>query len=136
MSNYKKYGDIIKETTTEGSDSSGVNKNSNVIEITSQNDKLQLIQNNDFVVVDVYGKDCQPCRAIAPQFEKLSRKEGNYGFVVFAKEDYMNKITTDIRGVPTFQYFYKGKMIHPTTVGADIPEVAKRIEDLKRMAHV
>ena len=136
MSNYKKYGDIIKETTTDGPDSSSGNKNSNVIEITTQNDKLQLIQNNDFVIVDVYGKDCQPCRTIAPQFEKLSRQNGNAGVVVFAKEDYMHKISTDIRGVPTFQYFYKGKMIHPTTVGADIPEAARRIEELKAMAHV
>ena len=51
-----------------------------------------------------------------------------YGFI-FAKEDVDKKISQNVRGVPSFQYFYNGEMVD-TSTGADINDVKEKVEKL------
>jgi thioredoxin 1 len=134
MSNYKKYGDIINETRTT---SETPNKNDNgvvdnIVSLESQEQLKNLVMNNKVVVVDIYGDFCQPCRAIAPRFSKLSNMYKDSGFV-FVKEDCNKKITPGIRGVPTFNFYVNGVLQREDTiVGADIQAVENKLEKYRQ----
>lgn len=134
MSNYKKYGDIINETRTPSETSS---KNdggvvNNIVSLESQEQLKNLVMNNKVVVVDIYGDFCQPCRAIAPRFSKLSNMYKDSGFV-FVKEDCNKKITPGIRGVPTFNFYVNGVLQREDTiVGADIQAVENKLEKYRQ----
>jgi len=134
MSNYKKYGDIINETRTPSETPS---KNDggvvdNIVSLESQEQLKNLVMSNKVVVVDIYGDFCQPCRAIAPRFSKLSNMYKDSGFV-FVKEDCNKKITPGIRGVPTFNFYVNGVLQREDTiVGADIQAVENKLEKYRQ----
>ena len=134
MSNYKKYGDIINETRTPSETSS---KNDggvvdNIVSLESQEQLKNLVMSNKVVVVDIYGDFCQPCRAIAPRFSKLSNIYKDSGFV-FVKEDCNKKITPGIRGVPTFNFYVNGVLQREDPiVGADIQAVENKLEKYRQ----
>ena len=134
MSNYKKYGDIINETRTT-SEIPSKNDNGvvdNIVSLESQEQLKNLVMNNKVVVVDIYGDFCQPCRAIAPRFSKLSNMYKDSGFV-FVKEDCNKKITPGIRGVPTFNFYVNGVLQREDTiVGADIQAVENKLEKYRQ----
>jgi thioredoxin 1 len=134
MSNYKKYGDIINETRTT-SETLSKNDNGvvdNIVSLESQEQLKNLVMNNKVVVVDIYGDFCQPCRAIAPRFSKLSNMYKDSGFV-FVKEDCNKKITPGIRGVPTFNFYVNGVLQREDTiVGADIQAVENNLEKYRQ----
>jgi thioredoxin 1 len=134
MSNYKKYGDIINETRTT-SETPSKNDNGvvdNIVSLESQEQLKNLVMNNKVVVVDIYGDFCQPCRAIAPRFSKLSNMYKDSGFV-FVKEDCNKKITPGIRGVPTFNFYVNGVLQREDTiVGADIQAVENILEKYRQ----
>jgi len=127
MSSYKKYSELPESSNTTSSGSNG-SRNDLLIPIESTDHKKSLVLNNKVVIVDVYGDWCAPCKAITPRFSELSKVYAQYGFI-FAKEDVDKKITQNIRGVPSFQYFYNGEMVD-TSTGADINDVKEKIEKL------
>ena len=131
MSNYKKYGDIINETKTT-SQTTNKSDSDNIVNLESQEQLSNLVMNNKVVVVDIYGDFCQPCRAIAPRFSKLSNLYKDSGFV-FVKEDCNKKITPGIRGVPTFNFYVNGVLQREDTiVGADIQAVENNLEKYRQ----
>ena len=121
MSNYKKYSELPE------SNSNNI-KSDLIIDIESEEHKKKIVMNNKVVIIDIYGDWCQPCKAIAPRFANLSEKYKQHGFI-FAKENVDKKISQNIRGVPAFQYFYNGKMLHSTT-GADFADITEKVEGL------
>ena len=125
MSSYKKYSDLPESSNKS---SSGGASNDLLIPIESTDHKKSLVLNNKVVVVDVYGDWCAPCKSITPRFSELSKVYSKYGFI-FAKEDVDKKISQNIRGVPSFQYFYNGEMVD-TSTGADINDVKEKVEKL------
>jgi len=68
------------------------------------------------IVVDYFSHSCPPCKMMAPVFDRLSLSQEYAGRVQFAKVDvYENSVTTSkmgITGMPTFQFFMKGQMVH------------------------
>jgi len=68
------------------------------------------------IVVDYFSHSCPPCKMMAPVFDRLSLSPEYAGRVQFAKVDvYENSVTTSkmgITGMPTFQFFMKGQMVH------------------------
>ena len=133
MSNYKKYSELgdTGSTSSKKSNSQSSNDNNLVINIESEEHKKKLVLNNKIVIVDVYGDWCQPCKAIAPRIANLAEKYQPQGFI-FAKEDVDKKISQNVRGVPTLQYFFNGKMVN-TTTGADFTEIKEKVENLLEM---
>ena len=135
MSNYKRYGDLVNENkTTEELKNTNTNNNvsDNIVHLESQEQLNNLVMNNKVVVVDIYGDFCQPCRAIAPRFGKLSNLYKDDGFV-FIKEDCDKKITQGVRGVPTFNFYVNGVLQrNDTIVGADIQAVQNTLEKYKQ----
>uniref|UniRef100_A0A8C6U661 Thioredoxin n=1 Tax=Neogobius melanostomus TaxID=47308 RepID=A0A8C6U661_9GOBI len=82
---------------------------------------------NKLVVIDFTAKWCPPCKAIAPEFEKLA---GQHKDVVFLKVDIDDakelSAKHGIRSVPTFLFFKGGAKVD-TMSGADLNGLKARI---------
>lgn len=94
--------------------------------ISNDADKNNLIASNKLAVVYVWGTFCGPCKQIAPLYEELANKYNSPGNVILAKEDVALKISPNIRGVPTFQFFLNGKLVDQV-VGADTVSLTNKI---------
>ena len=97
--------------------------------IESSDHKKYLISNNKVVVVDVYGDWCGPCKAIEGKYNQMAQQYSRGGLCAVVKEDVDKKISTGVRGVPLFQFFFKGQPAGVIT-GADIGSVEKKLMQL------
>lgn len=143
MSNYAKYKDLGGSTDSfnmpqptqqplqgVGNTPTPPSQNapqSRVVNIQSLDHKKQLILENKVLVVKVYADWCGPCKMIAPRYGQLSNKF--FGGACLANEDSELGIS-NVKGVPTFQFFKNGKYMNQDIVGADINAVEKRIMEL------
>jgi thioredoxin 1 len=109
-STYKNLGDKNTKTTT---------NNLECLSISNMEHKMKLIKNNTVCVIDVYGDWCGPCKTIAPQYAEMARKYNRDGVCVLVKENADLKLSTNVRGVPTFQFFKNGQYVDSVT-GADL----------------
>mmetsp|Transcript_49290 Transcript_49290/g.107279 ORF Transcript_49290/g.107279 Transcript_49290/m.107279 type:complete len:630 (+) Transcript_49290:87-1976(+) len=93
-----------------------------VKELMTQKDWNELMANAGPrpVIVDFYSQSCGPCHMIAPVFRKISKEFA--GRAYFRKVDVNRNQQTaqqqGIRGMPTFQFWLKGKKHHQFS-GAD-----------------
>ena len=75
------------------------------IEVTAENFN-DVINNNEFVIVDFWAPWCGPCKGFAPVYEELSEK---YPDLVFAKinteEEQQLAGEFQIRSIPTLMIF-------------------------------
>ncbi len=103
-----------------------------VLEITEHSEFMDLIQKNDYVVVDFFAKWCGPCKKLAPQFEYISLQE-KYKNIVFCKVDVdeVNEVADlcDVSSLPTIVAFDKGG-IFDSVIGSDMEKITKLIDDL------
>jgi thioredoxin 1 len=103
-----------------------------VYTITDLDYKLEIIKRSHILVIDIWAEWCNPCKMIAPAYEKLAKKYMDQG-VIFAKEDFGLQLQQPegvvISGVPTFLYFQNGVHVE-TTVGSDMSAVENTINDL------
>jgi thiol-disulfide isomerase/thioredoxin len=95
--------------------------------IVSEDDKMQLLQNYKIVVNDVYGKWCPPCKSAKPGYKTIANRYKN--IVMFTRENEQDKISKDVAGVPTFQFYVNGKPQGVIT-GADLKSVEQKIKSL------
>ncbi|MEN9333404.1 MAG: hypothetical protein RLY35_584 [Bacteroidota bacterium] len=90
----------------------------------------QVIENNEAVLVDVYGLACPPCKTIEARLTELEKNHGNKVF--FAKIDGPSNLECvahyGIRAVPTIMYFKSGKLILQETGLKTLQEIQNRIE--------
>jgi thiol-disulfide isomerase/thioredoxin len=149
MSNYAKYKDLgggenndSFNTGKSSSESKGVQQPntqqpevSPIIEIQSLEHKKHLLASgNKVFVVKVYANWCQPCKQIASRCSQIASKYLSQvppGMFIFAQENSDLKIS-NVKGVPTFQFFKDGKYINEDLVGADVAAVDKKIFELLR----
>jgi thioredoxin 1 len=120
MSQYIKYSDLIKQVDSDIPP---------VLSIKSAQHKEEIIQSYHVVVVDIYGKWCGPCKAIAPKYEQMAQTYGSPQMCILVNEDVEESITEGIRGVPMFQFFVDGEL-HSSITGADIKGVEERLIEL------
>ena len=130
MATYAKYKDLGDSQEIESKTEENFENTSQPIEkIESKEHKDYLINNNKVVVVDVYGDWCGPCKQIEPRYRELSGTYTKGGLCAVVKENVDDKITDKIRGVPTFQFFLRGKPVGVIT-GGDINGVEAKIKEL------
>ena len=101
----------------------------NVPEIETIEQRKKLIQSYPVVIIKYFTTWCGPCKTSAPKFAQLAKKYQEKG-IVFVKEnaETSSKDIPDIRGVPCFHFYFKGKFLGDLTVtGASIDQVEENI---------
>lgn len=85
-----------------------------------------------FVVLDISGTFCGPCKLIAPRIKELARRETTVRFLECNEhaEELMERF--HITAFPTFLYFVDGMWV-ASDVGADIHKVTNRVTNLPLM---
>lgn len=132
MSNYAKYkdlGDRQEFMNTEKEQPRQQPRQEEIESIENGEHKKWLIQNNKVVVVDIYGDWCGPCKQIEPKYNELAQKYSRARECAIVKENVDKKISPTVRGVPTFQFFFKGQPAGIIT-GANIANVEQKIIQL------
>ncbi len=103
-----------------------------VREISDYTEFMDLIQRNDYVVVDFFAKWCGPCKKLAPQFEYISLQD-KYQNIVFCKVDVdeVNEVSDlcEVSTLPTIVAFDKGG-IFDSVIGSDMEKINALIDDL------
>lgn len=75
------------------------------VELTNEN-LVDTINNNDFVIIDFWAPWCGPCQSFGPVYEEISEK---YDDIVFAKVNTQEQqeiaAQFNIRSIPTLMVF-------------------------------
>jgi thioredoxin 1 len=75
------------------------------LELTNEN-LVDTINNNDFVIIDFWAPWCGPCQSFGPVYEEISEK---YDDIVFAKVNTQDEqeiaAQFNIRSIPTLMVF-------------------------------
>jgi thioredoxin 1 len=80
------------------------------------------------VVVDFFSDSCGPCRKIAPVYVQIANQ--NKKDAVFLKVNVqMANVGVEIRSMPTFQFYAKGKKVHEFS-GADEGGIRRSVGQL------
>ncbi|MBU0500185.1 MAG: thioredoxin [Gammaproteobacteria bacterium] len=83
-----------------------------VVELTEENFE-QIIQGNDFVIVDFWAPWCGPCRSFAPTYEKISEEFPDIVFAKLNTEDEQSIAAHfNIRSIPTLMLFRERVIIY------------------------
>ncbi len=104
-----------------------------VTELTKDNFYKTIQESKLPIVVDFYAPWCHYCILAEPYYNQLSVRFK--GKVRFFKYD-IDKDSTiprkyDISGIPTFLFFYKGKVVDKV-VGYDIESLTKKVEEASK----
>ena len=85
----------------------------NIIEVTDESFKAEVLRANEPVVVDFYAPWCGPCKMLAPLVEQLAAEF--QGQIKFAKVNVDNApglvVNYQITGVPTLALFRGGEPV-------------------------
>lgn len=101
-----------------------------MIQIDSLVDFNMMCANNIYLVIDIYGTWCMPCKVVAPLFEELAKKyHGKCSFAKLNVEVMEEGIPLKFPGgVPCFVFIKNGKEVESLRVfGADIKEIEKNL---------
>jgi len=100
-----------------------------VIEATAQNFD-QLIQ-GEYVMVDFYGDHCGACAFTAPF---LRQAASDMAYITFVKVNTTHQPELakrfDIKALPTFVYFRKGKEVYRNAGSMDLETIHKELSKL------
>ncbi|MCW9024669.1 MAG: thioredoxin [Gammaproteobacteria bacterium] len=73
----------------------------------------EVIENNDFIIIDFWAPWCGPCQSFGPVYEEISEK---YPDIVFAKVDTQTEQELggmfNIRSIPTLMIFREQVIIY------------------------
>ena len=100
-----------------------------VVEVQSLEHKKHFINTHKVCVVKIHAEWCQPCKAIAPRYAQMAQKYNRPGVCVLVAEN-ADLNLSNVRGVPTHQFFKNGQYLNQDVVGADIAAVEKKLMEL------
>lgn len=101
-----------------------------LVEINSVEEFNNIITKNKIAIVDYYANWCQPCKAIAPKLDKLQETFKDIFFCkINSDNDNVKSLVQNINSLPTFHFFYDGKLIH-TIIGAKYNDIVEYCEQL------
>lgn len=81
-----------------------------MIQLSKENFEKEVLKSTKPVLVDFWAEWCNPCKMLAPTFEKLSKEFKNINFAklnVEQNKDLAQK--HDVMGIPCIILFFNGK---------------------------
>lgn len=138
MSNYKKLGDLIDNTSQTQQKQPTQQTQQNIelpLQISTVEDKQHIIKNNRIVLIDVFAEWCSPCKQIASRYQNIATKFTSPGLIQVVKENIDDKIDRsnsdypDIKGIPAFEFYVDGSFVE-MLVGADIKKVEEKLVEI------
>ncbi|NHI91912.1 MAG: thioredoxin [Candidatus Lokiarchaeota archaeon] len=110
----------------------GEKSKNGIIELNSNNFN-QVINENEWVIVDCWAEWCMPCKMMGPVFDKLSKEYENK--VKFAKlntdQNHQIAIQYDIAAIPSFLLFYKGRLAQKVVGAVGEPGLRNLLQIVK-----
>ena len=84
----------------------------NVVHITDDNFKAEVLKSTIPVLLDVWGPNCMPCKHLEPVISRLSQEYAGRVKVaeLNASEARKTAQKLKVRGTPTVLYFYQGRV--------------------------
>ena len=121
---YRVYsGYFAKPQTIEGS---------RVVQVNSTEQLEEELASKEIAVVDFYADWCPPCKTAAPEFAIMSKNLTSINFLkvnVDAAKDVAK--LHEIKSMPTFKIFVKGKMVQQFT-GFNKSQILSKLNELSR----
>lgn len=104
-----------------------------ILYINAEQFDPEVLRCNKPVIVDFYSEDCPPCEVLAPIYEKMAQKYGEY--IKFTKIMRQNNRELakrlGISSSPTVLFFHEGREVGPRLTGfMTKPQVRMAIENL------
>lgn len=84
-----------------------------VFEITNDNFKESVLENNQLVLVDFWAAWCGPCRMIGPIVDELATEYEGKALISKCNVDEQGDVAAQfgIRSIPTLLYFKNGEIV-------------------------
>ena len=84
-----------------------------------------VIKSHDLVLVDFYADWCGPCKAMAPELEKLKTELGDKIKIVKINTEKNQAISAqyNIRSIPTVHLYKDGKQVYNKAGGLMLPQL-------------
>ena len=100
-----------------------------VVEIQSLEHKKHFINTHKVCVVKIHAEWCQPCKSMSLRYAQMAQKYNRPGVCALVAEN-SDLNLSNVRGVPTHQFFKNGQYLNQDVVGADISAVEKKLMEL------
>jgi thioredoxin 1 len=116
--NYVKYSNFVYEFKCD--------------EITTPEQRYNIINNNRVVCIYVGAVWCGPCKKCGPEYNKLADEYNNKGVCMLVKEDIDLELAKEfeIKGIPSF-VFYVNRELQPNIhVGTDMLKLKEILNGL------
>ena len=123
---YKKYGDLAPPVPSKIDNTKNVY---NCPVIDSLKFKEKLYNSIPIVVVNCFATWCGPCKRIAPAYSDLAYQLIHRKEIILVKENIEDGYSPDIKGVPTFQFYFLGKKVDIIS-GGNLDKVKNKIKEL------
>jgi thioredoxin 1 len=109
-----------------------------VLELKTQEERIQLIQSTKVVCIDIYADWCGPCIQTAPAYSVLATKYNKPGMCAMVKLNWNNVSAEErknINGIPLFVFYLDGQVLSDKNVtGADLKEVETKLNEVLNLA--
>lgn len=116
---------------SEKSEKSEIEYYDNVEDMTSLSKIIHMGKKIKYLVVDLYGPWCVPCRKALPYYEELADKYNSYKNIKFIKMDIKyDEDFFSVNQVPAFAFLRKGKLVGDIIYGADMKAIEKRVKKM------
>ena len=103
------------------------------VDLTTENFK-DVIEQNDFVIIDLWAPWCGPCQSFGPVYEEVSEK---YDDIVFAKvnteEQQELAAMFNVRSIPTLMLFREQVILYSEAGALSKSQFEKLIEDARAL---
>ncbi|WP_416223986.1 thioredoxin [Thiohalophilus sp.] len=103
------------------------------VELTPENFK-DVIEQNDFVIIDFWAPWCGPCQSFGPVYEEVSEKHDDIVFAKVNTEDQQEMAGMfNIRSIPTLMIFREQVILYSEAGALQQSAFEKLIEDAKAL---